>query len=43
LGFKAAPKSSHLLKPVYQFSIAALCQFTSAPDTPWYSLVNGWA
>jgi len=32
LGFKAAPKSSHFLKHVYQFSIAALYQFTSAAD-----------
>jgi hypothetical protein len=33
LGFKAAPKSSHFLKLVYQFSIAALYQFTSAADS----------
>jgi hypothetical protein len=29
---KATPKSSHLLKSVYQFSIAAVYQFTSAAD-----------
>ena len=28
----AAPKSNHLLRLVYQFSIAALYQFTSAAD-----------
>jgi RNA-directed DNA polymerase len=33
LGFKAAPQSSHLLKSVYQFSIAAVYQFTTAADT----------
>jgi hypothetical protein len=32
LGFKAAPQSSHLLKSVYQFSIAAVYQFTTAAD-----------
>jgi hypothetical protein len=33
LGIKAAPrKSSHPLKLVYQFSTAALYQFTSAAD-----------
>jgi hypothetical protein len=32
LGFKAAPKSSHHLKTVYQFSIAAVYQFTTAAD-----------
>jgi hypothetical protein len=32
LGFKAAPQSSHHLKTVYQFSIAAVYQFTTAAD-----------
>ncbi|MDQ2821960.1 MAG: hypothetical protein M3Y65_16465 [Pseudomonadota bacterium] len=32
MGFKAAPQSSHLLKSVYQFSIAAVYQFTTAAD-----------
>jgi hypothetical protein len=32
LGFKAAPQSSHLLKSVYQFSIAEVYQFTTAAD-----------
>jgi hypothetical protein len=34
LGFKAAPQSSHHLKTVYQFSIAAVYQFTTAADKP---------
>jgi hypothetical protein len=33
LGFKAAPQSSHHLKTVYQFSIAAVYQFTTAADS----------
>lgn len=32
MGFNAAPKSSHLLKMTYQFSIAALYHFTSAAN-----------